>query len=154
MFLFFKWKPLSEVNLGYPNILSKIHVTAVNHMYEYLGEVIHQWVWLTRTKRKCKSNAKLAPDTTGSFVPRKPDIANIFYNYEKRKGGAIPVQFLYCIFPVMPDMFRSLSVKQLWTVIQLWSVHCYQSHIHPLGHCKSINGNDLGNIVAKQSFRT
>lgn len=51
----------------------------------------------------------------------KPDIASIFHNYQKCSvlGEAIPVQFLYCIFPVMPDMFRNLSLRQLWAIIQL-----------------------------------
>lgn len=101
--------------------------------------------------------AKLVPDTADSFLPRKK-----FWHCKCLLplpkagwgGKTIPVQLLYCVFPIMPDMFRSLSVRQLWRNIQFWSVHPYQSHIHLLGHSKSITGNDLGDIVTKQSLRT
>lgn len=85
----------------------------------------------------------------------KPLILHVFSIISKgRREKKNPFQLFYCIFPIMSDMLRSLSVRQLWRIIQLWSVHPYQSHIHLLGYCKSVTGNDLGDIVTKQSLRT
>lgn len=100
---------------------------------------------------------KISPDTADSFVPRKKNHSHCNYLLSLAKAGEkkiIPFQLSYCIFPIMSDMFRSLSVRQLWRIIQLWSIHSYQSHIHLLGYCKSVTGNDLRDIVTKQSPRT